>query len=63
MSSSRRREMMLEEVGCEEERARRIFPPALMKSRSIFGVRFGPSAVHCQYRSSWRVDAAHLSTW
>lgn len=55
--------MMLEEVGCEEERARRIFPPALMKSRSIFGVRFGPSAVHCQYRSSWRVDAAHLSTW
>lgn len=36
--------MMLEEVGCEEESARRMFPPALMKSRSIFGVKFGPSA-------------------
>lgn len=30
-------------VGCEAERVRRMFPPALIKSRRSFGVNCGPS--------------------
>lgn len=43
MSSSRRRETRLVGVGCEAERVNRMLPPALMKSRRIFGVKLGPS--------------------
>lgn len=35
--------MRPEGVGREGERVRRMFPPALMKSRRIFGVNCGPS--------------------
>lgn len=34
-------------VGDEGDSAKRIFPPALMKSRRIFGVRFGPRPAKC----------------
>lgn len=52
MSSSRRSETSADGVGLEDESVKRIFPPALMKSRRIFGVRCGPSprlsaGVHC----------------
>jgi len=42
MSSSSRREVMAAGVGDEAERARRTFPPKLMKSRSFFGESDGP---------------------
>lgn len=48
MSSSRRRDTSADGVGLVEERVKRIFPPALMKSRRIFGVRFGPRPDICQ---------------
>ena len=42
MSSSRSKDTSADGVGLEEERVKRMLPPALMKSRRIFGVRFGP---------------------
>jgi hypothetical protein len=47
MSSSRRRDTREVGVGVVEESVNRIFPPALMKSRRNFGVRFGPSPALC----------------
>lgn len=48
MSSSRRRDTRDVGVGTVEERVSRTFPPALIKSRRSFGVRFGPSPIQCQ---------------
>lgn len=42
MSSSRSKDTSADGVGVDEERVNRMFPPALMKSRRIFGVKFGP---------------------
>ena len=42
MSTSRRSELMELGVGESAERPRRMFPPALMKSRRSFGVSAGP---------------------
>lgn len=46
MSSSRRRETRPEGVGREGESVKRMFPPALMKSRRIWGVNCGPSPIY-----------------
>ena len=45
MSSSRSSDTRAEGVGWVEERVKRMFPPLVMKSRSNFGVKFGPSPV------------------
>lgn len=45
MSSSRRRDTRAVGVGWDDERVRRMFPPALMKSRSTFGVNCGPRPI------------------
>lgn len=42
MSNSRRRDEIAEGVDISLERARRIFPPALVKSSRFLGVKFGP---------------------
>jgi len=42
MSNSRRSDEMAEGVAVPLERARRTFPPALVKSRRFLGARFGP---------------------
>lgn len=48
--------MRADGVGLEEERVRRMFPPALMKSRRIFGVKFGPRPTESQKTS---LDLCH----
>jgi hypothetical protein len=48
MSSSRSNDTSAEGVGREDVSVKRMFPPALMKSRRIFGVRFGPRPASSQ---------------
>lgn len=48
MSSSRSSDTKAEGVGWEEERVRRMFPPALMKSSRSFGVSCGPRPMENQ---------------
>jgi hypothetical protein len=61
MSSSRSRDASAVGVGLLEERVKRIFPPALMKSSRSFGVKFGPRPA--RYQSAAHPNVRFCSTF
>lgn len=62
MSSSRRSDTRADGVGLDAESVRRMFPPALMKSRRSLGVNCGPSPTICQIEGLFK-EACGFYLW